>query len=78
MNWGVQVQGYQSDTEMTCWRCLQESVPEQDDHIGLCDRCIASLRNVDTALLSPQLPSNDIDQAGRHEVGRSCRASIHD
>ena len=43
MNWGVQVLGFGHDSGAKCWRCLQEPVPEEDDHIGLCDGCLAVL-----------------------------------
>ena len=49
MNWGVHVGLCGLDPALTCWRCLQEPVPQQDDHIGLCDECIAALREAEPA-----------------------------
>jgi hypothetical protein len=43
MSWGVQVRGF--DTELKCWRCLEEPVPDDDGHIGLCDHCLALLQD---------------------------------
>jgi hypothetical protein len=42
-NWGVQVRGPEFDAESKCWRCLEGTVPDEDD-LGLCDGCIAFLR----------------------------------
>jgi hypothetical protein len=45
MGWGVQMSGRGLGTESRCWRCLQEPVPDDDDHIGLCGLCISSLQD---------------------------------
>ena len=45
MGWGVQMSGRGLGTESRCWRCLQEAVPDDDDHIGLCGLCISSLQD---------------------------------
>jgi hypothetical protein len=54
MSWGVQVRGFGYDADSTCWRCLQEPVPEDDDHIGLCPACLADLQARDPMSLQPQ------------------------
>jgi hypothetical protein len=43
-SWGVQVRGFKFDSESKCWRCLEEFVPDEDE-LGLCDFCIASLQD---------------------------------
>jgi hypothetical protein len=43
-SWGILVRGYGFDSESKCWRCLEETVPEEDE-LGLCDFCIASLQD---------------------------------
>jgi hypothetical protein len=43
-SWGVLVRGYAFDSESKCWRCLEETVPDEDE-LGLCDMCIASLQD---------------------------------
>ena len=42
-SWGTQIRKNGLDTESKCWRCLEEPVPDDDDHIGLCDHCLAWL-----------------------------------
>jgi hypothetical protein len=42
--WGVHVRGIGFDTESKCWRCLEQAVPDEDD-LGLCAWCIASLQD---------------------------------
>ena len=43
--WGVQVrETIGLDTESKCWRCLSETVPEEDE-LGLCDLCITDLQD---------------------------------
>lgn len=42
-NWGILVRGFRFDSESKCWRCLDETVPAEDE-LGLCDMCIASLQ----------------------------------
>jgi hypothetical protein len=44
ITWGILISGHRLDTESKCWRCLQETVPEEDE-LGLCDWCIASLQD---------------------------------
>jgi hypothetical protein len=41
-SWGVLVSG--SDTAPKCWRCLDVPVPDEDE-LGLCEWCIAFLRD---------------------------------
>ena len=43
-SWGNPIRGNGVDTESKCWRCLQETVTEEDE-LGLCDRCLASLED---------------------------------
>ena len=42
-SWGVPIHGLRSDAEPKCWRCLEETVPDEDE-LGLCDTCIAFLQ----------------------------------
>jgi hypothetical protein len=43
--WGVQVrETIGLDTESKCWRCLSETVSEEDE-LGLCDLCITDLQD---------------------------------
>jgi hypothetical protein len=42
--WGVQIRGNGLDTESKCWRCLEETVPDEDD-LGLCDMCVVYLQD---------------------------------
>jgi hypothetical protein len=42
-SWGVTIRGTDSTSESKCWRCLEASVPDEDE-LGLCDWCVASLR----------------------------------
>jgi hypothetical protein len=46
MNSSLHVRGnVQEAVTARCWRCLNNPVPQDDDHIGLCDRCLAILRD---------------------------------
>ena len=56
---GVQVhQMVGLDTESKCWRCLSETVPEEDE-LGLCDLCIASLQDSPRSSRSRSSPRTD-------------------
>jgi hypothetical protein len=47
-SWGVEIleSGF-ADPKAICWSCLKGPVPDVDDHIGLCDECLARLRSPD-------------------------------
>ena len=56
-DWGVQVhQMVGPYTESKCWRCLSETVPEEDE-LGLCDLCIADLQDSPRTSRSRSSPS---------------------
>ncbi len=55
--WGVQVREMIGlYTESKCWRCLSETVPEEDE-LGLCDVCIADLQDSPRSSRSRSSPS---------------------
>ena len=42
--------------EPKCWRCLQETVPDEDE-LGLCDWCITDLQDSPRSSRSRRSPS---------------------
>ena len=42
--WGALVRGYSFDSVSKCWRCLDVSIPYEDE-LGLCEACIADLQD---------------------------------
>jgi hypothetical protein len=42
--WGVLIRGYSFDAVSTCWRCLEVTIPYEDE-LGLCESCIAQLQD---------------------------------
>ena len=56
ISWGVLVGGYRLDSESRCWRCLEQAVPDEDE-LGLCDVCIASLQDSPRSSRSRSSPS---------------------
>jgi hypothetical protein len=56
VGWGVQVGLSGLRTEPKCWRCLEETVPEEDE-LGLCEWCIAALQDSPRSSRSRSSPS---------------------
>jgi len=43
-SWGVEIRAHGVAPESKCWRCLEETVPDEDE-LGLCEWCIAFLQD---------------------------------
>jgi hypothetical protein len=55
-SWGNLFRGHAFGSESKCWRCLDETVPE-DDELGLCETCIAELQDSPRSSRSLRSPS---------------------
>ena len=56
VGWGVQAGLNGVRTEPKCWRCLEETVPDEDE-LGLCEWCITDLQDSPRSSRSRSSPS---------------------